>query len=187
VTAGGNGKAPTTLREQLARKRAARRKVQLPLGPEGERAQGDLDQAKQAMQIAQLTGNADAIQKARNWERRAQRALDKHSTTIVVRGLSEEERDALNSAHPATAEQIAEDDAAIKNKEMGEDERRSINKATWLPAALELVVVDSDLTEAEWATELAEPGKWTAGEKNALLTAVVRATQEGPAPGIPFA
>jgi DNA primase catalytic subunit len=175
-----------TLREDLARKRAQRRQVVFPLGASGEGAKADLDQAKQAVQLAELAGNDDAIKRARNWVRRAQRLLDKHSVKITVRGLTEEERDTLNSAHPATDEIRAEDDAAIKRKEITEDDRRLLDRKSWLPAALELVAIDSDLTEAEWAAELSAPEKWTVGDKQALFVAVIGATNEGPAPGVPF-
>jgi hypothetical protein len=174
-----------SLRDDLARKRARRVEVKFALGAEGARAEADLGEARQALQFAQLTGNADAITKAKNWISRAERTFEKHSMRIVIRGLDEEARDALASAHPATAEQMAEDSAMIKAKKMSADDRRTLNKETWLPAALALTVVDSDITEEEWAAELADDQKWAAGEKQALFVAIVSATNEGPAPGIP--
>ena len=179
-----------TLREQLARKRAHRAQATFPVGPEGERAQADLEDARNALQIGQLAGADDAIKRARNWVRRAERTLAKHSMTVVVRGLSEEERDALTSAHPATDAQRAEDDKAVKSKEMKAEDRRVINRATWLPAALELAQVPEDegdrLTEREWAAALGDPERWAAGEVMALYRTVLTATHDGPAPGIPF-
>ena len=175
-----------SLRDQLAKKRAQRRSVRFPIGPEGSKAQADLGQALQAVQLARLSGGADTLKNAETWRRKAERALEAHSMTVAVRGLSNEERDTLNSAHPATATQQAEDDKLIAAKQMKPEERRMIDVATWLPAALEIVAEDSDLTEKEWGEELADPSKWTAGEKDSLFRAVVSATQEGPSPGIPL-
>jgi hypothetical protein len=180
----------TSLREQLARKRAHRAQATFPIAAEGDRAQGDLESARQALQIAELAGQDDAMRRARNWVRRAESRLAKHSATVVVRGLSEEERDALTSAHPPTDEQRAEDDRAVKAKEMKPEDRRVINKPAWLAAALTLCqVVDDEadrLTAEEWAGQLSDPERWTAGEVNSLYRTVLAATHDGPSPGIPL-
>jgi hypothetical protein len=179
-----------TLREQLAKKRAQQRSVMFPIGTEGAKAQAELEEARQALRLAQMTDNPEAIKNIQKWRRRVETVLGRHSMTIIVKGLSEEARDALASEYPATPEQRAEDEAQIKAKTMSAEDRRTINLAMWLPAALAKTVVvengDVPFTEEEWTAELADEEKWTAGEKRSLFAAIVSATNEGPAPGIPL-
>jgi hypothetical protein len=168
----------TSLREQLAKKRAHSTSLTFPLGEAGERAKADCDAAERTLQLAQVMNNADGEKAATPRLRKAQTAYKKVSVTISFRGLTEEERDALVSAHPATAEQEE------RQKDLPEEQRSNIDRATFLPAALAIAALDSDMTEQDWTAELASD-RWTAGEKAALFTAVVTATNEEPAPGLP--
>lgn len=166
-----------SLREQLARKRAHSTSLRFPLGEAGERAKAMLDVAQRALQIAQLTSK-ESEKAAEHRVRRAEATYAEVSVTVAFRGLTENERDALISAHPASPEQEERD----KNKP--EPERSSIDRSGFLPAALAVATLDSDMSEADWVAELAS-SRWTAGELNALFVAVVSATNAEPAPGIP--
>ncbi|HEU4542196.1 MAG TPA: hypothetical protein VFR23_13795 [Jiangellaceae bacterium] len=171
----------TSLREQLARKRAHSTSLTFPLGEAGERARSAFEDAQRLHQLAQITAKGDegAIKRAEQKLKRAQATYEKNSVTIIFRGLTEEERDALVAAHPPTPEQEAKE----KEDDVPKDERSLVNKTTFLPAALTIVALDSDLSEQDWIKELASD-RWTAGEKNALFVAVVTATNDQPAPGL---
>lgn len=168
-----------SLREQLARKRAHSTSLTFPLGEAGERAKSTLEAAERTLQLAQITNRRDqeALQSLEDAVKEAKAAYDEHSVTVTFRGLTEEERDALLAAHPPTPEQEQSD------KGKPEDERAMVNKSTFLPAALAVAALDSDMSEQDWATELGSD-RWTAGEKQALFAAVVAATNAQPAPGL---
>lgn len=171
----------TTLREQLARKRAHSTHITFPLGEDGERAKAKLEEAERDRALAVALGRKDdgAIRQAERRVKAAQKAYEQVSLTIRFRGLTEEERDALMSAHPATDEQIT------KWQQNGgkEEEKPHFDLRTFLPAALAVCALDSDLSEEEWAAELASD-RWTAGEQSALASAVLHATYDAPAPGL---
>jgi hypothetical protein len=175
----------TSLREQLAHKRAHSTSLTFPLGEAGERAKAELEAAHTGLEYARLinskTPNADVIKRAQQRLTKAEReyAKPENSLTIRFRGLTEDERDALISAHPVTDEQKAKDEA----DEVPKEERSQINRAGFTPAALAVCALDSDLTEEEWVAELASD-RWTAGEKLALYRAIVSATDQEPAPGV---
>ena len=181
-----------TLREQLARKRGHHATIRFPLGDDGERLKGEIDKWERALEIATLSGSVDAKKTAQNELNKARRKYERPecSFEIRVRGLGDEERDTLMSAHPPTPEQVAEDDKSIKAGEMQANERRSINRTPWLAAALEIVqVVDDDgqrLSAAEWEKQLRDPAHWTAGEVVALYATVLAASHDAPSPGIPL-
>jgi hypothetical protein len=167
------------LRDQLAKKRAHRTSLTFPLGEDGERAKAALEESQQRLVLAQVRAKDDAaIRAADQAVRRARTKYTKVSLTIEFRGLTEEERDTLMAAHPAT------DEMRVEDADKDEDEKRDINRKTFLPAALEVCALESDLTEEEWADELSSD-RWTAGEANALFKAVVSATHEEPTAGIP--
>ena len=167
----------SSLREQLARKRAHSTSLTFPIGEEGEAAKAELEAAENAERLAQIVAKGEdaeqAIKRAEQRTKKARREYEKHSVTIRFRGLTDEERDALMSAHPP-----AEDESGKP-----EDERETVNRATFLPAALAVATLDSDMSEEDWAAELAS-GRWTAGERGALLTAVITATTAQPSPGV---
>lgn len=175
----------SSLREQLAKKRAHSTSLTFPLGEAGERAKAELEAARAGLEYARLINSkaptAEVIKRAEQRLRKAEReyAKPENSLTIRFRGLTEDERDALISAHPATEEQQAKDEADGVPKE----ERSQIDRAGFTPAALAAAALDSDLTEEEWVAELASD-RWTAGEKRALFRAIVTATDEEPAPGV---
>jgi hypothetical protein len=178
-----------TLREQMAHKRAHREYVRFPLGAAGEQALTDLEQAQRDLQVARVTGAPpEAVAAGEKRVAKLERLYYRPQTSmlVIVRGLNDEERDALASAHPPTEEQQAEDQERITAGKIEERDRRTLNNETWLPAALAAAVVDSDLTEEEWAVALKDPEMWTSGEKIALQRAVVTATNGGPSPGTPF-
>lgn len=161
------------LRDHLAKKRAHSTSLSFPLGEEGEAAKAALEDAETSYALMGLSTNEEglaAAQKRRDEAREKYRAV---SFEIRFRGLTENERDALSSEHT-----YAEDDLAA-NVKSGD-----LNVKTYLPAALAVCVVDSTLTEAEWAAELSSD-RWTAGEKDAMFSAVVTATRSQPAAGIP--
>lgn len=171
----------SSLREKLARKRANSAERTYPVGPEGEAAKAELASAENALQFAKLVpgdGRQQALKEAEERLEAAKAAYADNSVTIRVRGLTEDERDALMTAHPRTPEQEA------KDKELPEDQRSDLDTDGFLAAALAVCAVDSDLTEEEWAVELAST-RWTAGEKSDLFGAVVTATNAEPGPGIP--
>ena len=173
----------TSLRQQLARKSAHSTSLTFPLGEEGERAKAELDAAEQGLKLVQAlhkdaSTRADVEKAAKQRLAKAEREYAKHSVTIRFRGLTDEERDALISAHPPTPEQ------EVADQGKPEEERASINRATFTPAALAVCALDSDLTEEEWTAELTSD-RWTAGEKLALYKAIVAATNAEPAPGLP--
>lgn len=174
----------TSLREQLAKKRAHSTSLTFPLGEEGERAKAALEEAEQGLRLAQVVskGRDDdgTVKRAEQRVKKARTAYEQVSVTISFRGLTDDERDALMSEHPATDEQVAKD----KADDVPEQERSSVNRKTFTPAALAIAALDSDLTEEDWATELASD-RWTAGERFSLYRAVVTATNAEPAPGIP--
>jgi hypothetical protein len=178
-----------TLREQIAHKRAHREHVRFPLGDAGEQALAELEQGKRELQLARVTNAPpEALAAAEKRVAKLERTYYRpdRSMLVVVRGLNDEERDALASAHPPTEEQQAEDQQRIAGGKLEERDRRTLNNETWLPAALAAAVVDSDLTEEEWAIELKDPDKWTSGERIALQRAVVTATNGEPSAGTPF-
>jgi hypothetical protein len=171
----------TSLREQLARKRAHSTSLTFPLGEAGERARSDVEAAERTYQLAQITAKGDegAIKRAEQKLKQAQAKYAKSSVTITFRGLTEEERDALIAAHPPTADQEAKE----KKEDVPEEQRSLVNRATFTPAALAICALDSDMTERDWTEELASD-RWTAGENKALFDAVVTATNAQPAPGL---
>lgn len=167
----------TSLREQLARKRAHTTSLTFPLGEQGEQAKAELDAAENAERLASIVAKGEdaeqAVKRAEERTKKARRAYEKHSVTIRFRGLTEEERDALMSAHPPAEDQ----------SDKPEDEQETVNRRTFLPAALAVCALDSDLSEEDWAAELGSD-RWTAGEKASLLTAVITATNAQPSPGV---
>lgn len=174
----------TTLREQLARKRAHTATLVFPLGDDGQKAKAAVAQAEaQLTLVHRVSLDGDERSKAvTNAERdlsQARKAYDKVSLTIQIRGLDEEERDALMSAHPATDEQIEK----WKSDGGKDEDKPTLDRASFLPAALAMSVLDSDLTEAEWAAELTS-GRWAAGEKLQLFRGVLEATHASPADGL---
>lgn len=173
----------SSLREQLAKKRAHSTSLTFPIGEEGEHAKAELDAAENNERVTKAVAkgeDADELTKrAVDRTKKARRTYDKHSITIEFRGLTEDERDALLSAHPVTDEQKAKDAEA----EIPAEQRSEINGKTFLPAALALVTLDSDLSEEDWAAELSSD-RWTAGEKASLMTAVLTATNAQPGPGV---
>jgi hypothetical protein len=168
-----------SLREQLARKRAHSTSLTFPLGEAGERAKSALDEAERLHQLTQITAKGDqaAVKRAEDKLKRARAAYAKESVTVEFRGLTEEERDALVAAHPPTPEQEEAD------RDKPEGDRVMVNRAAFLPAALAICALESDLSEQDWAAELSSD-RWTAGERLALFTAVVTATNAQPAPGL---
>jgi hypothetical protein len=171
----------TSLREQFARKRAHSISLTFPLGEAGERAKTVLEDAERTLQLGQITakGNPAATKPFEAKVKRARAIYAKNSVTITFRGLTEEERDALIAAHPPTADQETKE----KKEDIPAEQRSLVNRATFTPAALAICTLDSDMTERNWAEELASD-RWTAGEKKALFDAVVTATNAQPAPGL---
>lgn len=171
------------LREQLARKRAHSTSLTFPVGEEGQAAKDELEAAESDARLTEMVAKgegANAVRKrAKDRVAKAKRTYEKHSVTIYFRGLTEDERDALMSAHPVTDEQRQKE---IED-EVPVDDRTLINRATFLPAALAVSALDSDLSEQDWSDELSSD-RWTAGEKQALFTAVINATHAQPAPGV---
>lgn len=171
----------TSLREQLAHKRAHSTFLTFPLGEAGERAKTALEEAERTLQLGQITakGNMAVIKPLEEKVKRARATYAKNSVTITFRGLTEEERDALIAAHPPTPETEAKE----KEDDVPDDQRSLVNKTTFTPAALAIVALGSDLSEQDWIKELASD-RWTAGEAQALFEAVVTATNAKPAPGL---
>jgi hypothetical protein len=174
----------TSLREQLAFKRAHSTSLTFPLGEAGERAKAELEQAQQELMVARMLnkpGADAAIKRAEQRVGKAEReyAKPENSFTIRFRGLTDDEKDALMSAHPVTGEQQAKE----KADGVPEEERAVVNRQAFTPAALAVAALDSDLTEQEWIAELASD-RWTVGEKLALYRAIVNATSAEPAPGV---
>lgn len=136
----------TSLREQLARKRAHSTHITFSLGEDGEKAKAKLDQAQQELMFARVSGKTDDV--VRKLERRvkaAEKAYGPVSVTIQFRGLTEEERDALESTYPATDEQVAKWQADGGK----EEDKPRFDLRTFLPAALALCAFDSDLIEED--------------------------------------
>ena len=104
--------------------------------------------------------------------------LREHCVEIRFRGLTEEERDALVSAHT-----VPETDAA----ELAKDPKATrIDRVPFLADALAAAVLDEDnLAADEWEKELRSE-RWTAGDVAALFQRVVATTGEQPALSIPF-
>ena len=171
----------SSLREQLARKRAHSTSLTFPLGDAGEDAKSELEKAEQTLQLGQIAakGNAVATKPLEDKLKKARAAYARNSVTITFRGLTEEERDALIAAHPPTEEQEKRD----KDNDVPEEQRSMVDRATFTPAALAICALNSDMSEQDWIKELASD-RWTAGEKKALFDAIVTATNAQPAPGL---
>jgi hypothetical protein len=171
----------TSLREQLARKRAHSTSLTFPLGEAGERAKTVLEDAERTLQLGKITakGNTAVTKPFEAKVKRARAMYAKNSVTITFRGLTEEERDALIAAHPPTADQQAKE----KKEDVPAEQRSLVDRATFTPAALAICALESDMSEQDWVAELASD-RWTAGEKKALFDAVVTATNAQPAPDL---
>lgn len=172
-----------SLRETLAKKRAHSTSLTFPIGEEGAAAKAELEDAEQNERVtnavAKGADSAEVIKRAVDRTKKARRAYEKHSITIHFRGLTDDEWDALISAHPPTEEQQAKE----KADDVPAEQRQLVNAKTFLPAALAVCALDSDLSEEDWIAELASD-RWTSGERSALLRAVNEATNAQPGPGV---
>lgn len=173
----------SSLRDRLAKKRAHSTSLTFPIGEEGQAAKAELDDAENNERLVDMVAKGEngkaARQRATTRVTKAKRAYEKHSVTIHFRGLTDDEWDALISAHPPTDEQQQKE----RDDNVPEEQRSLVDLATFLPAALAVCALDSDLSEEDWTVELAS-GRWTRGEKLALSNAVQQATNAQPAPGV---
>lgn len=185
-----------SLRDQLAKKRAKVVVEYFPLDDEGEKAIERLEEAQKLLangkRIAALQQDKSTID-ITALERdvaAAEAERDKHCLALRMRGLSEDERDALQSSFPVEdPPQIPDNTPEEKRRELEEKVKavEAANKAStqeWTYHALAAAVQESDLTADEWRDELTS-GRWTAGDLHTLRKAIIRATNSQPAEGIP--
>lgn len=176
----------TSLRDQLARKRAKVVTEYFPLGEQGEKALERLEEAQQtlarARRVASLQADKATIDvaalEAALAEAEAER--DRHCLAVRIRGLSEDERDALQSEF--MVEDVDKDADADKRKKV--EARNAQRIREWTYHALAAAVQDSDLTADDWRDELTSD-RWTAGDLERLRVAIIRAYGAQPAENIP--
>lgn len=173
------------LRDQLARKRAKVITLYFPIGEEGEKAAERFEQAEgtlaSARRIKAINDKADfdipALEQA---AAEAQADRDERCLTLRIRGLSEDERDALASEY--VGEEVPDGADAAKKKEILE--ANTAKNKEWTYHALAAVAQDSDLTADEWREELTSD-RWTAGDLDQIRVGILRAYGAQPADGIP--
>lgn len=175
-----------SLRDQLAKKRARIITEYFPLDDEGEAAVTELENLQGQLRLNEIVSNRQGeksdvdLTGLRGKIAAAEKRRDETCLVLRVRGLSEDERDALASEFSFDEEP----DGAT------EDEKRAIQKANadrireWTYAALAVAAQDSDLTADEWRDELSSD-RWTAGDMARIRNAISSAYGAGPANGIP--
>lgn len=175
----------SSLRDQLARKRARVVTAHFPLDDEGDKALERYEQAVRLLEtsrrLKQVNPKSDMdLAQLEREVAEAEKVRDEHCLVLRFRGLTEDERDALAS------EFVTEE---IPSGASDEDKERILqaNKAAiqgWTFAAMAAVVVDSDLTAEEWREELTSD-RWTAGDMVRIRESIQSAYGVQPADGIP--
>jgi hypothetical protein len=133
-------------------------------------AQRQLELARQ-LQAASLLSDEDAVRaKALQAVERAQATRNACFHRIWFRSLGHTEFDALVALHPAADGQVDE---------------LPWNPATFDYALLEACVVDSDLTAEEWEAELADEKRWSAPDRNRVISMALAAQRQTMADAVP--
>lgn len=158
------------LRAALKERKVRRSNYDLPVVEfeVAQKAANDVTLARSTLQatnflIARGTGDLGELTAARSAAEseleKAEEALSACFHRIWLQAIPEQEFDALVNAHPATAEQVE------TARERGE-EIPVWNEETFPYELLEHCVQDSELSAAEWETELAG---WERPEKRELI------------------
>lgn len=174
------------LREQLARKRAKIVTLYFPADDEGEQSIKRVDEAERDLQFGKLMHARQGkeskvdIPVLEAAVAAAEAYRDEHCLELSVRGLSEDERDALMSAY--LGEEIP-DGASPEERKRIIDSNTAKNKE-WTYHALAVVAQDSDLTAEEWRAELTSD-RWSAGDVVKIREGILEAYGAQPAENIP--
>lgn len=150
--------ADSPLRKALAAKRV-RETTYLLAVADDTAARAALEQARSRRNLAGI-GKQDTepeVAAAQEQLEKAQAELDACYYPLRLRGIPAADLEALVSAHPPGPK---------------DREGASWNQQSLAPALLAAVVVDSDLSEAEWSAELSSD-RWTRGDVDKLFVAAM--------------
>lgn len=148
-----------SLREALAGKRSRQTHYDMVVG-DTDGLEERLSAARAALRLAQHREDADATGIAQTELDAALAAVQACLHRIVFRALEPDVFEALVGTHPPTAQQ--------------RDDGDRWNASTFEPALLAACAVDSDLTEAEWATELGS-GRWSLADRQEAFACALAA------------
>jgi hypothetical protein len=142
-----SGPRPITL-DRLKKKQPLQQTILIPACDEDSEL---LDKVKSDLQRAELLD--EGLDKAKAAVQVAEDHIRATGLEFVFRGIGRKKFEKLQREHEPTPEQV---------KEHGES--LSWNPETFLPALLELTVVNSDLTAEQWNTDVMDSDDWGVSE-----------------------
>jgi hypothetical protein len=157
------------LRDALNRKRVTRTYYDMPIAgtEEIDAARTALDRAGQVAVATLMSDDEDIRSRGDAALAEAREGLAECFHRIWFRPIGLSEFDALTSEHPPTTAQ--------------RKEGHPWNPDTFIFALLAVSAEDSDLSEEEWAAELADEKKWPAPDRNGIYNAALRAQRQSAA------
>lgn len=151
-----------SLKERLSKRELPTDEFPLRISDDSE-ARGDLVAAQYELRLAEAREDAAKTKAAKAKVSKAQKAVDSHYETLILRAIPSVDMEALIEAHPADKDS---DDAW--------------NVETFRPALL-AACVEGDMTANDWAEFLAG---CPLGDKRELFTAALRINDRSPDPSV---
>jgi len=147
--------------DRLSKKQPIQRSVLIPATEEDaellKQAQYDLDRA----QLLDVD-----LDKAKLALKDAQNKVREDGLEFIFRGMGRKRFEELQRIHPPTEAQGAE------------HENLSWNPDTFLPALLEVTVINSDLTAAQWDKDVLDSDDWGSAEVGLILQTALAVNRE---------
>lgn len=148
---------PVTL-DHLKKKKPLERTLLIPASEEDAKQLAD---AREVLATANMVGDEKRMTSARAKLDEVEARVRADGIEFVFRGIGRRKYEELIREHPPTKEQVTEAEA--------EGSVMSFNPDTFIPVLLEATVVNTDLTAAQWESEVIDSDDWGQGEISTII------------------